>query len=206
MVASTENENAREAGARLACLIAFRCSDAHSLRDECLCGDVSLRKGAAAVYARNAADHQVGEECQQRLRRFFDDEDPEVRTEAASFLRHLSADDLRELGDLVREWSRSRSLDDGADAAAYMLQDHATANPALTLDLAARMVEMLGQEMADIRTRHGGMAHYLTPAILNVYHRSVDETHRSRAIDLFEALEELGCPEVNEALEVADRM
>jgi hypothetical protein len=206
MLADQESDKAREAGAKLACLAAFRCTSARPLRDSCLVGEVPLRKGAAAIYATNFAEPTVGKECRERLLALTNDDDHEVRDAAANFWHHMKAADIRDLADFLREWANTKSLDEGADAAADALEEHATVNLELTLDLAWRIVDALGAEITNFQTRRGMISHALTPAVLNVYHRSLEAAIRARAIDLFERLEELGCPEVREALEAADRL
>ncbi len=201
------SEKAQENGAKLACLAAFNCPSASALRDACLASKhASRRKGAAAVYATNCTDADVGRECRQRLGPLMNDKDTEVREEATKFLRKLTDHDLREFSKFVMQWTKSKSLIDGADYAANTLEKHPTANPDLTLEVAARIIDGIGAELTNIQTRHGGITYYLTPAILNVYHRSLDEDIRSRAMDLFEKLEEMGCPEVRSAMDAVDRM
>jgi hypothetical protein len=206
MLADQKSAKAREAGAKLACLAAFGFPAAERLRDSCLAGDVSLRKGAAVVYATNMAAPTVGQECRERLRTLMNDDDHEVRDAAAEFWRRLEAADIRDLADFLWDWANTKSLDAGADYAARALEKHGTANPQLTLDIAFRLVEVLGAEITNFQTRHGMISYALTPAALNVYHRAQDPAVRGRAIDLFEKLEELGCPEVRGALEAVDRL
>jgi hypothetical protein len=206
MLADQESAKAREAGAKLACLAAFECPGVERLRDSCLAGDVPLRTGAAIIYARNVAEPAVGRECRERLRKLMNDDDHDVRDAAASFWRHLRAADIRDLAEFLREWANTKSIDEGGDDAARAIEEHGTADPQLTLDIAFRLVEVLGAEITNFQTRHGMISHALTPAVLNIYHRSQDSEIRRRAIDLFETLEELGCPQVREALEAVDRL
>ena len=206
MLADQASNKAREAGAKLACLAAFEYPAAHRLRDSCLRGDVPVRKGAAAIYAANFAEPVVGAQCRERLRTLMSDGDHEVRDEVAGFWHHLEAADMRDQEAFLREWAQSRAIDEGADEASRALEAHATVNPSLTLDVAQRIIEALGAEITNIQKRHGGISYSLTPAILNVYHRSLERAVRTHAIDLFERLEELGCPQVPEALEAIDRL
>ena len=206
LIADPQSEKAREAGAKLACLAAFKSSAAEHLRDLCLAGDTPLRKGAAVVYATNVTEPTVEKECRERLRTLMNDEDHTVRDAAADFWRHLKAADMRGLADFLRDWASTKSLDEGADDAARALEEHGAADPQLTLDIAWKLVEALGAEITSIQTRRGMISHALTPAILNIYHRSQDAAIRARAIDLFERLEELGCLEIRRALESVDRL
>ncbi len=201
-----QNSDTSEAGAKLACLAAFHHPPAEALRDACLKGDVECRKGAAAVYSANIVNNKVGQESRQRILQFLNDEDRDVRREGTAFLRDLTAHNLREIGQFITEWAKSKSLDEGADHAAYMLREHSTAAPELTLNIAQRIIDGIGADITNIQLRHGGISHNLVPAILNIYHRFSDKALRSRAMDLFEKLEEMGSAEVYPALEAADRV
>jgi hypothetical protein len=206
MLADERSPQTRETGAKLACLAAFKCSEAAPLRDVCIKGDVPVRKGAAIVYSANITDALVGRECQQRLPLLLDDEDAEVRKEATAFLRDLEASCIRELEDFLRAWAQTKSLGEGAENAAYMLQQNPVVNPKLTLEISERLIDALGQEITNLQSRHGIVSYHLTPAILNVYHLSTDIGTRRKAIDLFEKLDELGCSGIYSAMESVDRL
>ena len=123
-----------------------------------------------------------------------------------SFIGQLDRQGIIELRDLLLRWSKSKSIEEGADGCGRMLGEHPTADTGLTLTLAERLVEAFGADVANVQVRHGGISYALTPAILNAYQRISDREDRNRAIDLFERLEELGCPEVTSALEAVDRL
>lgn len=196
----------REAGAKLACLAAFKCAEAAPLRDACIKGDVPARKGAAVVYAANITETLVGKESQERLPTFMNDEDVEVRKAAIFFLRDLEAPCIRELADFLRVWTQTKALDEGAENAAYMLEHNPVADQKLTLEISDRLISALGQGITDMQSRHGIVSYHLTPAILNVYHLSADAGTRRKAIDLFEKLDELGDRGVYSAMESVDRL
>jgi len=206
MLQARDDPLMQEHGAKLACLAAFTTPEAHVLRDTCLRGSAALRSGAAVVYATNITDRKVGEECQKRLLPLMDDDNPKVREAAVSFIGELDRQGVTELRDLLLRWSKSKSIEEGADDCGRMLEKHPTADTELTLTLSERLVHVLGAEVANIQTRHGGISYELTPAILNVYQWISDCDDRRRAIDLLERLEELGCTEVTSALEAVDRL
>ena len=106
----------------------------------------------------------------------------------------------------VRQWSQTKSLEEGAENAAYMLEQHPIVDAKLTIDIAALLIDLPGKEIADVQGRHGMLSHHLTPAILNVYHGCNSAAIRRRAIDLFEKLGDLGCSEVPRAMESVDRL
>jgi len=206
MLADERSPQTREAGAKLACLAAFKCSEAAPLRDVCIKGDVPVRKGAAVVYSANITEALVGKECRVRLPTFMNDEDVDVRKEATAFLRDLEASCIRELADFLRAWTQTKSLDEGAENAAYMLEQNPVVDLKLTLEISERLIDALGQEITDMQSRHGMISYHLTPAILNVYRVSTDAETRRKAIDLFEKLDELGYRGVYSAMESVDRL
>ncbi len=206
MLADERSPKTREAGAKLACLAAFRWPEAAPLRDACIKGDVPSRKGAAAVYSANIRETQVGMECQERLRTFLNDDDVEVRKEATTFLRDLDATCIRELADFLRVWTQTKALSEGAEDAAYMLEQNPVVDKELTLEISDCLITALGQGKSDMQGRQGIVTYRLTPAILNVYHLSVDAEARRKAIDLFEKLDELGETGVYLVMESVDRL
>lgn len=206
MLADRVSNQAREAGAKLACLAALDNSAAGQWRDKALCGDAAMRKGAAIVYAANITNSQVGKECQSRLELLMNDDDQNVRAAVATFPREIDGPRLWEVRAFMRRWVLSRSAEEGAEDVARLLEQHPLVDPQLTLDLAERFTALLSSPITETRTRHGTLSYHLVPAILNVYHRTTDTGERNRAMDLFERLEELGCPETQQALEAIDRI
>jgi hypothetical protein len=206
MLADERSPKAREAGAKLACLAAFHYPEATHLRDTCIKGDIPMRKGAAVIYSFNISEVHVGKECQRRLPMFMNDEDVEVRIESTAFLHDLEASRIRDLADFLRAWTQTKSLDEGAENVAYMLEQNPVVDQKLTLEISERLIDALGQEITNLQSRHGMISYHLTPAILNVYHHSTDTRTKRKAIDLFEKLEELGCRGVYSAMESIDRL
>lgn len=139
---------ARKTGAKLACLAALKCTDASSLRDICIRGDLSTHKGAAKIYS--AKYYRPPFRGGERLDLFLNDESTEVRSEASNFIRELNAIALKEIPEFIRTWSQSKALDEGADSAAYILEQFSVANPELTLDLSERLIEVLGNEITNM--------------------------------------------------------
>ncbi|MHB8095478.1 MAG: hypothetical protein ACYDH0_11120 [Candidatus Aminicenantales bacterium] len=206
MLADEKNAKTREAGARLACLAAFMYSEAIPLRDTCIKGDIPVRKGAATIYSANISETQVGIECQEKLRMFFNDDALDVREETITFLLNLDASFIREHKDFLRMWARTLSLCEGAENAAIMLERDPLADQNLTLDISEHLLNALGKKLADLFYRQGRISYHLVPAILNVYNMAASIDVRQKAIDLFEKLEELGCWEVYSAMESIDRV
>lgn len=206
MINKNQYSETREAGAKLSCLAAFACSEAIALRDECINGDVPLRKGAASIYSANLFNNKVGMECRKKLVAFFNDENLEVRNEASSFIKNLDGEEVKLVSDFLIIWSETKALSENGDHVSYMLENNPVSNPLLTLKLSEKILGVIGSEINNIQTRNGIIPYHLVPAVLNVYHRSFKSEIRKRAIDIFEKLEELECSEVKIAMESVDRM
>ncbi|HEY3319875.1 MAG TPA: hypothetical protein VGP72_05290 [Planctomycetota bacterium] len=203
MLADAEDEKAREAGGRLACLAAFENPEMVGLRDMCLSGDAAMRKGAATVYAHNINSAKVGAECRSRLKSLWNDAEAPVRAAASEFLNRLTAENLRSSSTLLLDWTATPAFDEKElENASRILSDNALANAQLTLEMADRITKRASSDAASYQ---GGMlSFYLVPAIVAVYH-DVPEL-RGRAMDLLEQMEEWGCSEVAAAYTAADRV
>ncbi len=206
MIEDTESGETRQRGANLACLAAFQNPGAEGLRDECLTGDAEQRTGAAEVYSANVDHHELGEECWRRLRPLWKDDSEDVREAACGFLNRLDAGSLHAKQALIREWMASAAFPAGAESMAEKMRESPTANVQLTLDFGAKTVQQFGDAMADIRLREAVLPYHLLPALLSLYHASPEAGIRSRCMDLFEDLEEMGCSGIDEVYEHADRL
>ncbi len=205
MLEDAESAATREHGAILACLAAHYVAACNDLRERALHLDSASRKGAARYFARNAASPKVREECCRYLQPLFNDEEEAVREHASHFFEFVEEDEVLSMASLVRAWATSRSVGDQAVFAARFLEKYPCEDMELTLDVAAAIVGAVGRSACDIRLRQAVVPSSLVPAILAVCQRSSDPSVRNRCMDLFEAAEDLGWPDVSKVFQAADR-
>lgn len=88
MLRSAESEVC-EAGARLASLAALHHHHAADIVDEALRGGPQHRRGVAEIAAINVAHSECRDWCEAKLVKLFDDEDADVRRNAALCFSHV---------------------------------------------------------------------------------------------------------------------
>jgi len=185
---ASPSATARQAGARLACLAAFRNSVAQPIAEQVLTGDAAMRVGAAEVYARNLEFREIQAVCEVSLRRLMNDSDESVRKEVGKCFVHLRPEHLIELRPFIRDFLVSSSFRVGAIHLVRYLKSVACDDYDLTLEVITRLLDELGNVVLDIRSHWAVLEVDLVQLSLAVYNHAVDENVKMRAIDLFERL------------------
>lgn len=201
----SDEDDARQAGARLSCLSAFEHLDARSLAEQAMRNDKQTRVGAAQVYARNLENRRVEADCEQALRQLWFDSDTEVRAASSVCFRHLRPQHLGRFSSLFQTFVQSPALLDGAEHFVGYLAPLATDVQLLALDTVERLLNEVGQDIASIRTAHAALDMDLVRILLTVYHHADDDILESRAIDLFERMLLHGSWQASRALAEWDR-
>jgi len=204
LLADTD-EGARQAGARLACLAAFRYEEARDLEAQVMTGDAVMRRGAAQVYARNLEHSEVETICQERLRQLMHDPDEQIRSHVGECFQYLGPEHLDTLRLFIDEFLESPSLLLGAEHLLNYLVTLAADEHELALKVTARILDVVGTEVVDIRTARAIMERDLVRLPLTVYTHADDPEVRSQAMKLFERLLLMGSREAQQALSDWDR-
>ena len=200
-----EEEATRQSGAALACLASFASPAAQDLAQSALCGGAILRRGAAQVYARNLANGRLEQKCLAQLGRLLNDDDPQVRESIGDCFRHLRAEHVFRLRDFIQHFLESRALVEGAYNLIQYLKPYLAQERQLGLDAVERVLQMMGDEVMDVRTASALMQKDLVQITLTVYAHSKEAGERERAMDLFEQLLARGSPAAVTALQEYDR-
>jgi hypothetical protein len=202
---SDSDAETRQAGARVACLAAFRYSEAHVLATQALQGDPALRYGAAQVYARNLAEQDVAAICQARLLPLMHDPDEQVRAGVGRCFKHLRPEHLDGLRSFIEAFIHSPALRAGATPLIHYFKQVALDEHALTLRAVACLLDIAGEDIVDIRTSTSILESDMVHLPLTVYLYTTDATTQSQAIDLFERLLLLGSRSAHQVLVDWDR-
>ena len=195
----------RQAGARIACLAAFQYHEAETLAKRVMNGDEAMRRGAAQVYARNLDKPELESICQEQLLLLMNDTDDQVRGYVGDCFIHLQSEQLDRLRTFIEEFIISPALLDGAEHLIKYLQSLAVDEHQLALKITERILDIGGKEIVDIRTSRAIFEQDLVSLPLAVYTHSQDEKMKSKAIDLFERMLELGSRSAHQALADWDR-
>lgn len=151
------------------------------------------RRGAAKVFASNAADSTL------QLTRLFDDNDEDARNQAARGMRHIAEVDPGDVDELIRSFIHSAAFGSELGDLVYALERLTTTLPAATIEALERAVEIAGAALGDIRTAHAAASRGLIAVVLRLY-RQGDRDLRVRCLDVIDRLAELGAYDLENAL------
>jgi hypothetical protein len=206
MLASDDPE-VREAGGALATIGGLEETDANDLLQRVLeDSDARVRAGVAKVLAARAISSRYRERCVRGLEGLFDDEDAEVRAEAARVFWRARDQQMAELGTLSFAFLASKAFDGNHAHFLRALEASTSDVGDLVLATADRMLSSYGAELGNLQTRLGGDARHLSDLLLRVMGTlDGDRQQLERALDIFDLLLAAGAWGTTEALEAAER-
>ena len=170
------------AGAKLIAVAALSIAEANEDLDDLLRTGAKARVGVAKVCAEYLFDETVGAECERRLRTFFADDDPAVRTAASSCWNHLKPDQIATRGHLIRTFAQTMQADDDASILVHKLQKTNRPLPSEVCDLAERSIETFGPRAASWQFLEGGVAEDLSHLMVRLYQETTDDELRTRVL------------------------
>jgi len=202
----SQHEQARRAGAILACLAALQVEETAELLDRCLDHpDEAVRDTAAGVLAANLPGARYTSMCAQGLRRLFDDDSSKVRRAAVRSFWHLRRHDLGEFVGLARALLGSKALSEGRAQLLHALEDSTAEVADVVVVLAEQTVENV-QGLGDIRTAAAGDAKDLSELLIRVLgDKAVDGALQARALDVLDRLVAAGAWGVVDAMDAVER-
>lgn len=162
-------------GGRLASVAAVLHEDAVDLGDEALRGNQHHRLGAAQVAAANVSKSR--EWCEPRLTVLFDDEDSEVREEAARCFGRLPADTLGTYGELIHAFCNSAAFAKGEFWLLSALEESVGRLPGMTCFACER----------SLSTRRTN-THIAAKLVFRTYQQHLDDEWARRSLDLVDRL------------------
>jgi len=195
----------RQAGARLVCLAGFHYPETQDLVDQVMHGDIALRRGAAQVYARNLSQKEVQNTCATGLCVLMNDSDDRVRSYVGECFTYLDPEDIDDLLPFIEPFINSPALLDGIEHFLKYLTSVVTSIPSLALLTMNRILDLVGNEITDMRTSVAIIEPYLVRLSLAIYKYMEDPEIKSQALAAFERLLVLGSRTANQALQDEDR-
>ena len=188
-----------QAAGVLAGLAVLTRKDAAHLVEEALVGSFHHRLGLAQVAAINVAKPQCRGWCEGILPRLFNDDDAEVRREAASCFRQLERAALETYKDLIRAFGESRAFQEHSYALLHALEESLERLPGLTCDICAKLAARPDAERRGLETQT------LVKLTFRVYQQHQNDEWTSKALDLIDELCLNGVHGVAEGLEDFER-
>ncbi len=179
-----------EVGARLACIAAVVHGEvAVDLADKAMQGNARHRLGVAQIASANIATPEYRDWCEARLVVLFNDEDEEVRREAASSFRSLRGKALDRYENLIVAFSDSKTYQEDSHSILSMLEDSLKPLPGVTCMICEKFFDRFSDEAKDIQTGRSADAYTIPKLIFRTYQQHQnDDTWASRSLDMIDRL------------------
>ncbi len=128
------------AGATPAAVAALSIAEASEDVDDLLGMGAEARVSVAEVVAANLVDEAVGAECERRLRRFFADDNADVRKAASMCWNYLEPDQITARGSPISAFAQVMRREDDLFFLVHGLKESLSRLPAEVCDLAEHAV------------------------------------------------------------------
>ena len=163
--------------------------EASDLADEALGGSDRHRLGIAQVAVANIkyADYRAW--SKGTLMKLFDDEDSDVRREAASCFRHMEDETLDTYNDLIIAFCYSRAFEENLFWLFHKLENMRERLPGTTCLLCERFLDRLADDDEDLESsRFGRGTHNVAKLIFRTYQQHQDDEWTSDLLTLIDRL------------------
>ena len=187
MIRSGENE-VGEQGSILAGLAVLHGHDAEGLVDKSLGSGNAQRLGIAKVASSNIKERECRDWSEGKLIGLFEDEDKEVRREAASCFNRLQGEPFEEYENLVDRFSSSKAFGDDSSSILRVLEQSRQRLPGMTCTVCERFLRRFSEEARDIRHARVVDPYTLAKLVFRTYQQHQKDESGSRALDLIDQL------------------
>jgi hypothetical protein len=172
-----------EAGARLASIAALHHKSAINLEEEATAGNSKQRLGVTQVASANITSDVYRAWCEKRLAALFNDEDEDVRREAATCFGYLGDATLETYEGLILAFCDSRAYQDSSFPILHTLENSLRRLPGITCAVCEKFLARFGAEAADIRTSRAGDVLTVAKLIFRTYHQHQADEWTARCLD-----------------------
>ena len=197
-------EEAREAAGRLAAIAYLVTPHGRYLYSRCMRGDVALRQGVAKVLARNVDRPDLLRKCLIGLRKLMNDPDKNVREKVGEVFEYLPLP-VKPIKHFVQSFLHSRSLVDATRDCMKYAERIQLEHPGIALTIAERIQLELGKDIVDIQKATALLDNDLVNLVVSIHTHSAALKLKSRTMDVFERVMDLGSHYASRALEAVDR-
>lgn len=204
MLTSPQPEIA-EVGAMRVCLIALSDEEALPLAQRCITGTSAHRKGAATIFAHNIVNASNRLLVEEALIAFFQDEDAEVRKTASHCFQYFMEDTLGDFTRLVEAFVSSPAIADKSFTLIRALEKTTAKLPEITCLVCERFLEVVGNEMRDMRTSAAGEASTISKLVVRIYEQNNNASIQSRCLDMIDQMARQAIQGLHDALMLLDR-
>ena len=125
---------------------------------------------------------------EQKLLLFFNDDDSEVRREAATCFRYLESQSLETYEDLISRFCDSAAYQEDSFSLLNALERTTHRLPGITLIACEKFLERFGEEARDIRTHRVVDGSTMAKLILRTYHQHQYDEWAAKCLDLIDRM------------------
>jgi hypothetical protein len=201
----SELDAVREVGGQLACFAAVEWSDDDMLNAVVASDDSWVRRGAAMMAALRAPRAANAAKAATALGAFLDDDDIEVRRQAATIAAELRDARLRPYRNVLKQLINSNTFSEALGQLVLALEHAPDDVDDIILLCAQRFVDVLGIEASDIRTGAAGDAGDVAQLVISAYFRAQDASERSALLDVLDGLLEVDAFGIDEVITASER-
>ena len=151
-------------------------------------GSANHRLGVAQVASANIGDSSFRAWCEPRLAELFNDEDRDVRREAASCFSALDDEALDDYIDLIDAFCRSRAFHSDSFELLSALENTRMRLPGLTCLVCGQFLDQFAAESPDIPSRHSADAPTVAKLIFRTYQQHQNDEWTEPALALVDRL------------------
>ena len=187
MLRSSEPEVC-EAGAHLASLALLMDQGAADLVDESLHGSARHRLGVAKVASANIATPECRRWSEETLVVLFNDDDADVRGEAASCFRQLKNEVLDTYGDLIAAFCDSSAFQEDSFWILHTLEESLGRLPGTTCLVCEKFLDRFADEARDIRTHRAADMFTVAKLVFRTYQQHQNDEWTCRSLNLIDHL------------------
>ena len=191
MMLSSEKEAVRQSGARLACLAHLYHPNLESISNAAIHGDTACRLGAAQVASHNLTNPDCRTWCEETLILFFNDQDADIRRQAAqcfSLLWHNSELPIIDYENLICSFLESSAFVDEPTLLLHALESTRHQIPNSILDVCSIFISRCSQGARDIRTSYAGDGLIVGRLVFTVYAQLNDSVLRDKSLRLIDQM------------------
>jgi len=202
---SSELAFIKQAGARQACVAGLVTENNEELIQQCFQGDIYYRKGAAELFANNITSELYSKQSKESLSILFDDQEKEVRDEAARCFYEIKKQNLDSYQDFIVSFINSHAIENNTSMIEHLLEKSVTELPDIILLLIEQFIERQGMESGDINTGASADAYQLSKLLIRLYSQTNLQEIKSRCLNAIDSMIGFGSSGLGSELEQFDR-
>jgi hypothetical protein len=197
-------DKVREVAGRLATIAYLINTNTKEFYNRYLEGDSQMRKGVAAVLARNVDQSDLQKICVYGLTKLMQDSDKSVREQAGQVFEYLPSP-IDEIEDFVNNFLNSPALEDSARLCMGYAERNHLEFPETSLHIAEIILNKFDKDFVNFQKTVRLLDDNLVNLSVSIQTHNDDVDIKSRALDLFERAMDLGSYYARKVLEEVDR-